>query len=174
MLRHTIYTVLNRVMANPKPAGRGTQILVGIAITVVVEAIADFGCPAMKWVADLRHTVYTVLNRVMADPKPTGSGTQVLVGQAIAVVVDVVTDFCCWRFCSASHPVTRVTHFGTSAGAVDIRYRACLQQILIGRPVAVVVNVVANLRDRCFCITSYPITSVTRFGTITGAEGVRD
>ena len=73
-----------------RAAGRGAEVLWS-AVAIVVQQIASLGYRALERIADLSQASHAVLDGVLADACTAGRRAEVLVGQAIAVVVLAVT-----------------------------------------------------------------------------------
>ena len=86
-LLHAVYAVVYRVRAGTQAAGGRAQFLVGLAVAVVVECIANLGGGSFHGIADLDLAVDAVFDRVQAHSQAAGGRAEILVDEQVAVVV---------------------------------------------------------------------------------------
>ncbi len=136
------------------------EVLVGAAIAVVVDVVADLGAGG----AGISYAYGEVFPLCAGEPAGAGADAnpyltstvevEVLVGAAIAVVVDVVADLCPGegRDCIAAGAGKAVTDdLALALASADTRLTRTAETcvVLVGAAVAVVVDIVAGLGARC-------------------------
>ena len=121
------------------------ELLVGVAVAVIVLPVAHLLRSALERVAVLHRPVHAARHALQAGPQPARQGAELLVGVAIAVVVQPVAHL-------LRGTLQRVALLRRPIDAGSDAVRALAQptrdapELLVRRSVAVVVQPVARLR----------------------------
>jgi len=128
------------------------HLLVGLAITIIIEAVTDFVLSALEWIARGGITPLAVFHCMPTNPETTHHAAEALVGVSITVVVQSIADFDpgltglertdTYAIIATGRPRNPTL---THPDRTSIVFR---ESLFVGGTVTIIVDAVAELRHR--------------------------